>query len=129
MYGIAYGRSAPGQELVSAAKDIAITKLGSLDPSVKHYSVGFLGIHQGRTSNFVFIDWWADENELHHHVYVSPIEEPANFSYKTPTGLIACTWDLRVLAFERDAWVQHVLKQHSSPDIEAYLNAKLKEDI
>ena len=51
--------------------------------------VGFLGVHDGRTSNFVFLDFWADENELHHHVFVSPIALPDQFTYVTPTGLSA----------------------------------------
>jgi hypothetical protein len=38
------------------------------------YHLGFLGVHDGRTSNFVFLDYWAEENELHHHVFVSPAD-------------------------------------------------------
>jgi hypothetical protein len=76
----------------------------------------------------VYLDYWADENELHHHVYVSPSEEPASLEYVTPTGLIACTWDLGVLSFERDAWVEAVLANASGPDIEEYLARTLDED-
>ena len=98
-------------------------------PDLRHYSVGFLGIHEGRTANFVFVDWWAEENELHHHVYVSSMAAPAELAYMTPTGLAACVWDLRVMAFERQAWIDTVLRNPKGPDFEAYLKQHLNEDV
>lgn len=77
----------------------------------------------------MFVDWWADENELHHHVYVSPSADPSNLEYKTPTGLTACAWDLFLIGFERDAWVRHVLQESESPDLEGYLGARLNGDV
>lgn len=129
VYGIAYGRPLPREELVRAAQWVAGKHLRDVAVGVRHYHVGFLGVHDGRTSNFVFLDFWADENELHHHVFVSPTEQPDQFTYVTPTGLSACVWDLRVQAFERDAWVTHVLQRSESPDFEGYLNAKLNADV
>jgi hypothetical protein len=93
------------------------------------YHLGFLGVHDGRTSKFVFLDFWADENELHHHVFVSPSAHPDQFTYVTPTGLSACVWDLRLPAFERDAWVAHVLQRSASPDFDGYLSATLNADV
>ncbi len=85
MYGIAYGRERPREELVEAAKQVARERLTNSTNSVNHYGVGFLGVHDGRGANFVFVDYWADENELHHHVYVSPSDDPASLEYVTPT--------------------------------------------
>ncbi len=110
VYGIAYNRSAPRPALIAAAKEVARERLAGISQSAPHYSVGFLGVHDGRTSNFVFVDWWASENELHHHVYVSPVDKPQQLTYETPSGLTACVWDLRVMAFERQAWLDTVLK-------------------
>lgn len=119
VYGIAYQRGLPRPELVEAAKEQALPHLeNNSDP---HYGTGFLGVHDGRGANFVFIDYWADENELHHHVYISPTDDVANFRYATPTGLIACVWDLQLLSFERQAWVETVLANPEGPDVEAYL--------
>jgi hypothetical protein len=129
LYGIAYARSQPRPELVAAAKGIASQHLRSLPSGLRHYHLGFLGVHDGRTSNFVFLDFWADENELHHHVFVSPTAQPDEFTYVTPTGLSACVWDLRLQAFERDAWVAHVLQQSASPDFDGYLAATLNADV
>jgi hypothetical protein len=128
VYGIAYRREHPREELVEAAKEIARKRLTNSTTSDNHYGVGFLGVHDGRGANFVYLDYWADENELHHHVYVSPSEEPASLEYVTPTGLIACTWDLRVLSFERDAWIECVLANPTGPDMEEYLARTLDED-
>lgn len=91
--------------------------------------MGFLGIHDGKTANFVFVDWWASENELHHHVYASPLNQPDKLEYITPTGLIACVWDLRVMEFEGQAWLETVLKNPKGPDFEDYLERRLNEDV
>lgn len=128
LYGIASGRPLPRPALVTAAQEIALQQLKALPAGLSHYRVGFLGIHDGRTANFVFLDFWADENELHHHVFVSPTARPKEFTCVTPTGLSACVWDLRLQAFERDAWVTHVLQRAEQPDFDGYLAATLNID-
>jgi hypothetical protein len=129
VYGIAYGRSLPRPELIAAAKTAAAQRIELIPESMRHYSVGFFGIHDGKTANFVFVDWWADENELHHHVFTSPSNEPERLNYVTPTGLAACVWDLRVIGFERQAWLETILNAPNGPDLEAYLQQRLNEDV
>lgn len=129
LYGIAYGRPQPRAELVVAAQVLAAQRLRALPAGLDHYHVGFLGVHEGRTANFVFLDFWASENELHHHVFVSPTAQPDQFTNVTASGLSACVWDLRLQAFERDAWVAHVLQRGDSPDFDGYLAATLNADI
>lgn len=129
VYGISYTGDMPDDQLCKAARGIAEQRLHATAVDTNHYGVGFVGIHAGRDGNFVFIDWWADENELHHHVYVSSTETPLDLAYMAPTGPIACTWDLRVMVFERDAWVEYVLTRHQEPDIQSYLNTTLNEDV
>lgn len=129
VYGIAHARPLPRPELVAAAKAVAARRLRALPPALPHYRVGFLGVHDGRTANFVFLDVWADENELYHHAYVSPTAEPGRLTYVTPTGLSACVWDMRLQAFERDAWVTHVLRRDPSPDLDGYLADTLDADV
>ena len=128
VYGIAYGRPQPRDELLQAAKATARKQLSGSANKHNHYGVGFLGVHDGRGANFVFLDYWADENELHHHVYVSPSGQPTSFEDVTGAGLIACAWDLRVLSFERDSWVEAVLANPAGPDLERYLARRLNED-
>lgn len=128
-YGITYTKEPLDQSLVDAARQVTSDRLIESASRTNHYGVGFVGIHQGKTGNFVFVDWWADENELHHHVYVSASAEPSNLKYMTTTGLAACAWDLFLIAHERDAWVEHVLKRSESPDLESYLGAQLSDDV
>lgn len=129
VYGIAYGRPFPRPELIMPAKRVAHQRLLESASHQKTYGVGFLGVHDGRTANFVFVDWWAEENELHHHAYVSPTDKPEMLEYVTPTGLMACVWDLRVLSFERQAWVDAVLKNPDASNLEAYLQSRLEEEV
>jgi hypothetical protein len=115
--------------LIEAAKRIARERLPQPAVGVGRYGVGFVGVHDGRGANFVFVDWWADENELHHHVYTSAPDELERFDYTTPTGLSACVWDLRVQSFERDAWLEEVLRKPDGGPVERYLARRLNEDV
>jgi hypothetical protein len=94
--------------------------LPSLAVTPTRYGVGFLGIHDGRGGNFVFADWWEQENELHHHVFFSTSDEPAELRRWAPDDPIACVWDLSVVAHERAAWIRHVLAAEE-PDLDGYL--------
>ncbi len=76
----------------------------------------------------VFIDWWADENELHHHVFVSP-PGSAKLEYRTPEGLLGCVWDIHLIHFERAAWIATVLAAEGGSNLDAYLDAQLNADI
>lgn len=127
-YTISYRNRALDPSLIAAARSTAQQRLEQSAPESNHYNVGFVGIHEGRDGNFVFVDWWADENELHHHVYVSAAATPAALEYRTPTGLSACAWDLRVICHERDQWVEAVLKGYPEPNINAYLDTRLETD-
>lgn len=125
LYGIAFGRDQPRPELVTAALEAAAAPLPQPLLSESRYGVGFLGVHDGRGGNFVFVDWWEQENELHHHVFFSSSEEPAQLRAAVDGDPIACAWDLGVIAHERDAWVRHVLGNPDGPDLEAYLTDQL----
>lgn len=129
VYGIAYRRDLPRPELVEAAKAVARPLLPQPAVGEGRYGVGFLGVHDGRGANFVFLDWWGNENELTHHVWVSPADQPAALDDVTPTGLTACVWDLAVLWFERQAWVEAVLARPDGPDLDAYLACCLNADV
>ncbi|MDD3449884.1 MAG: isochorismatase [Gammaproteobacteria bacterium] len=128
-YGIAHGRALPRSALVRAARDLAETRLAGVAAGQNHYGVGFVGIHDGRGGNFVFVDWWADENELHHHVWISPHDRPAGLEEVTSTGLSACVWDLAVICHERAAWLECVLANPGGPNLPAYLSKRLEADV
>lgn len=120
VYGIAHGREEPRRELVAAALAAADARLPAPPVTRSRYGVGFVGVHDGRGGNFVFVDWWGQENELHHHVLFSSSDVPAELRGAVDGDPIACVWDLAVVAHERCAWIAHVLAPER-PDLDAYL--------
>lgn len=111
-------------ELVTAARELAGRVLPGNPEDA--YGVGFVGVHCGRDSNFVFIDWWARENQLRHHVFTSTLEKPLDL-VRAADGVTGCVWDLQVIWFERNMWVEKVLNNTRGPDIEMYLK-KILDD-
>jgi hypothetical protein len=129
VYGIAYKGERPRAQLVETAKRIARERVPQPAVTETRYGIGFVGVHDGRNANFIFVDWWADENELHHHVYTSATDELENLNYVTPTGLSVCVWDLRVQSFEREAWLEEVLQNTHGASVEGYMARRLNEDV
>lgn len=129
LYGIAYGRDEPSPELVQAAFGAAESTLPMPARSDDRYGLGFLGIHDGRDSNFVFVSWWENENELQHRVFYSALDRPGELRAATPQEPIACVWDLSVIAHEREAWTRHVLSRPGGADPDAYLADAISADI
>ncbi|HKE14990.1 MAG TPA: hypothetical protein VKB80_09010, partial [Kofleriaceae bacterium] len=127
LYGIAHAAERPAPELVRALERAAAALLPQPPRTPSRYGVGFACAHQGRTASIAFVDWWADEDELHHIMFVA-----------TPDGalrrardneLSACVWDLALIGFERDAWCSAVLRNPAGPDPEAYLAARMNADV
>lgn len=67
--------------------------------------VGFAIMHQGRTADYFILCWWDNENELPIRVFVRDGQgwRPAAGSESI------CVWDLRVIWWEREAYVNSVL--------------------
>ena len=129
VYAITYRRP----ELSDALRDAALARAEARLPrpavSDGRLGVGFLGIHEGCDSNFAFLDWWAQENELHHHVWFSAPDEPGALRAWTPEDPVACVWDLAVVGFERAAWVRHVVANPAGPDLDAYLRDAMSGEV
>ncbi len=123
LYGIAYGRAAPRPQMVEAAKRLALEVL----PANPGYGVGFIGAHDARGGCYAFVDWWTDENELHHKNFLGP--SPDELRPAGPNDSVACVWDLTVIDFERRAWHDLVVKRVDAPDVEAYLARRLDETV
>ena len=91
--------------------------------------MGTLIIHEGNDANFVLLDHWAGENMLHHQVFASALERPLELTDFAHTKLAMCVWELHVLAFERQAWIDTVLRQPEQPDFDGYLALQLEGDV
>lgn len=128
VYGAAYGRDAPRPELVDATKKLVTTLPQPADADGR-YAVGFMCVHDGRGGCYALAAWWADENELHRTLQKSPAGDPAALEPVGPDALSACVWDIAIMAFERQAWLDHVLANDAGPDLDAYLRARLDADL
>lgn len=123
LYGLACEAERPSAALVDRARELAKACLPQPAITNDRYGVGFIGVHEGLGSNLVFVDWWANENELNHRVFVSGPDRPLAFTDVTATGPTACVWDLAVIGFERQAWVAAVLQAPDAPELGRYLSA------
>lgn len=125
-YGIAYDRPSPDPGLVRAARRLFEPLLINDAARTHHYALGFAGAHQGRGADFVFLGWWADENELHYRAFAAPSGQWDTLRPTgAPAGPLACVWDVAVIAHERDAWLGTILSNPAGADAEAYLKRQL----
>ena len=76
--------------------------------AVRH-GMAVLIVHEAREGRFVLLDWRTGENMLQHHVYFSPDTDNPEFRDMAQTGIAACVWELKVLSFEREAWIEYVV--------------------
>jgi hypothetical protein len=125
LYGIAWHRELPRHELVETAKRVAADQLAK--ETSHNYKVGFIGVHDGRDACFVFVDFWGNENELFHRVFLARSNDPAGLSAAASADSSVCVWDLRLQSFEREAWIKHVLRKPDTPDFDGYLAERLNE--
>jgi hypothetical protein len=126
LYGIASQGELPRASLLSAARRIAGEQL--VREKANNYGVGFIGVHDGRDAAFVFVDFWGNENELFHRVFLSRGSDPDKLTPAEPADSSVCVWDLHLQSFERAAWIKHVLRKAEAPDFEGYLAEHLRED-
>ncbi|CAN5725574.1 hypothetical protein BH24DEI2_BH24DEI2_05490 [soil metagenome] len=129
LYSVRYGDKDPDVALdialVAAAKAAALRFLPRPAVTPDHYGLGFVSVHQGKSYDFVTVAYWCYDTELRQQTYsrpssLSPGLEPVDGE------LSLDIWDLRVLAFERDAWLNAVLRP-PTPDPDAYLQRRLNE--
>jgi hypothetical protein len=125
-YGITYRDARPGAALIQTAREMATAVFPEPAVTANRYGCGFAGIHQGRGANFLFFCWWENENELLHRVFVGSGNAADGFSEQTAQEVRACVWDIAVIAYEREAWIRHVLDNPAGPDIDAYLSDRLR---
>jgi hypothetical protein len=92
------------------------------------YGVGFVVVHEAHSFNTVIVDWWEMVNELRHHVFRASPDAPRSFHEITASGESVCVWELRVQAFERQAWLDTVLEPHTVNAFATYLATRFSEE-
>ena len=70
-------------ELVAGAKQL-LSQLPQPAVSPSRYGVGFLIIHQGAMRNWFILDWWGDQDILHHLLFsprwINPARSPLSLT-------------------------------------------------
>jgi hypothetical protein len=127
VYGIAADGERPEPGLVAAAKAVVRERLPQPADGEGRYGVGFLTVHDGRQGSWVLLDWWANGNQLYHHVFGGDRVTPTDLR-PVSGGLTACTWELAVTGFERQAWLEHVFAARE-PDLNRYLAAQFEAEV
>ncbi len=127
IYWISPDSETPDPDLISAGLDLAGSTLPNSAFDEGRHGAAVVIVHEARDGCYVLLDWWVCENMLQHRVFHSVSGNPAEFVDFGVTGVIACVWELYVLAFEREAWVEHVLSRKSGPG--EYFRQQLAVDI
>lgn len=94
---------------------------------------GFLIAHRGRGADYLVLGWWSEENELPTRV-LRRDQRPGATWRPARDGESFCVWDLQVVAFERDAWVDTVLSNDAdrapmAARVDAYLARRLSSPV
>jgi len=132
VYGIRFSEDGseerPDPAIIKLATQAMLGQLPQPAVTDSRYGVGFLIIHQGQHRNWLLLDWWGDQEILKQHLFSSPLDAPGKVT-RAESDLLACTWELAVHGFERQAWIDTVLSNPAGPDLEAYLNKRLNKDV
>lgn len=111
--------------LLESCKEMAQATLPTPGLSARTYGTAFMSIHQGHSYDFVTLNFWIDQSELKQHTFMRPSSSSDRLEPLNDQELAHDVWDLWLLAFEGEAWFQHVLSKAPQPDMEAYLSQTL----
>lgn len=94
-------------------------------PQEGDHPVGFLILHYGAQGEYLLVSQWYDADMLKHWVRGAVTDADGNTSFAplVQRDLIACVWELEIIKFESDAWVNTVLARGrlDQAAIDAYL--------
>jgi len=128
VYSLSVKETALCEEIISNGVSSVLSALPQPALSEARYGVGFLIIHQGLMRNWFLLDWWEQEDILHHKLFSSNLNTPASISAEEDKSLIACVHELRVIAFESNAWIKTVLSQDKKADFDEYMKLRFNLD-
>jgi hypothetical protein len=125
-----YSHSGHSEQIASSYADKAKTfiepLLSEAEKIKPRHRVGFIILSHGVLSNWIMLDWWSSII-LYHRIFRVEGMPPERF-IDSPRDLFQCVYELRITAFESEAWRKHVA-ENPSPDLQAYLKARLNIDI
>lgn len=100
--------------------DVVAGGFGASEGTGEVHGEAFAIVHAGADAVWLLVHWWEDHCLLHGRMVAAPLDRPTAFDQTVPSSLVACTWELAVLHFERDAWVRTVQGKGPQADTSAY---------
>lgn len=127
-----YSITHQAQILTSDLLKVAEGKLGDWlrtveGSSLVNYKTGFMIVHFAKDGYYILLSWWVNDNMLEHYVYYSPLEKLEFVPFRH-NNVIACVWELTVICFEKNAWVERVMKDGLPGNYERYLMDQLNAE-
>lgn len=71
--------------------------------------VGFVIAHEIDTHRYLITCWWDNQNELFVRCSVGPTSHPGQWDF-SGASFSFCVWDMEIMAFEREAWIDCALR-------------------
>jgi hypothetical protein len=126
VYSIICGDDPLDRDGFDRGVDLALAGLPATAVTAARPGAGFVILHQGRGADYVVLCWWDRENELPMRIVVRERGEDGTPSaWRTAReNESVCVWDLDVIWFERNAYVETVLAPDAR-DPAAAINAYL----
>ncbi|BAO94157.1 hypothetical protein [Caballeronia insecticola] len=113
--------------LLNAAKKLVWDQVAN-NPllSKNSHRTGFAVLHQGRLGNWLLLDWWSHDVLWKQILFRSESITNPEFT-KDPNAVVACTWEIPLIAFEREHWVRNVQRIGHGVSAETAVNRYLQE--
>jgi hypothetical protein len=120
LYGLARPDKGVRPELIETTRRLAaecLPPVGETD-----HGTAFAIAHD---ANFpiALVYWWHAENELHQRQWAGRPDDPVNLAPMTHPGA-GCVWEMGVIQFERNAWIEDVIGNPAGPDLDAYMERR-----
>lgn len=110
--------------VLCAARSKTQLLLEAIGQGDEGYRSGFVIIHAGVDSVWLFVGWWAYDNILCSALASAPLDDPGKFETYEGAAM-ACAFELGIVDFERRAWIEFVLS--GDRRIEHYMAEKLSD--
>lgn len=114
-YAIRYGSSPFRAGDFEAGLKVAFESLPRPAITDTRPGVGFAIAHQGNGADYAVLGWWDNQNELPLRVVVRSQLKGDDWR-PARGGESVCVWDLEVIWFERQAYVQTLLNGSTAED-------------
>jgi len=93
-----------------------------------NHGVGFVMVHFARDGQYLLLSRWYGGNMLKHDLFeIKQMADGWQSTSLKSTGIVACVWELQVVTFERQAWVNTAMAEGGTEcSYDRYLNTVLE---